>query len=67
MSLPPGPRICSHCRVFAFWHEMGDGPGGEWECPICGTTDITEHADFNESWDKYKENEKFLKFVKGIE
>jgi len=61
-----GPAICEHCQVLLDWYEMGDGPGGFWKCPICESTDLTSHAGFGD-WTKYKENLKFLKFVKGIE
>ena len=62
-----GPSICKQCQVFPDWVEMGDGPGGIWKCPICGDTELNDYAPIGSDLTKYKENLKFLKFVKGIE
>ena len=70
-----GPPVCQHCRVIA---ELLPSPvpikareGSTsfmthtlWRCPICGETDLTEHAGFNEErYAELKANEKFLRFV----
>lgn len=62
-----GPLCCEHCGVLAEWYEMGDGPGGLWGCPICERKDLSEHTGIGADLNKYKENLKFLKFVKGID
>ncbi|HET8688586.1 MAG TPA: hypothetical protein VFM18_18385 [Methanosarcina sp.] len=62
----PGPIICPTCQVEAEWYQLGIGPGGWWECPIC--LEQTEHRapDRNpETMARLKENYKFLRFSKG--
>jgi len=70
-----GPAVCQHCQVLA---EYVDPPvkvirnestktASEWTrwiCPICGETDPNDNAGFG-NWDKYEENEKFLRFMTG--
>jgi len=71
-----GPPVCQHCQVIGIcldtpvpiirteqtttFNKMTS-----WICPICGNTDLTEHAGMGgvESWKKYKDNEKFLSFM----
>lgn len=56
-----GPPVCQHCQVIGKL-ELAS-PNG-WYCHICGETELTDWAGFG-SHTKYKENEKFLKFMKG--
>lgn len=68
-----GPAICQHCQVFAEYTEKPIpvvrnastttvSKWTNWFCPICGETDPHDWAGFGD-WDKYKENEKFLRFL----
>jgi hypothetical protein len=68
-----GPPVCQHCQVIG---ELLDKPvplikakgsgsmmtHTNWVCPICGETDLLDHAGFS-NYDKYHENEKVLRFL----
>jgi hypothetical protein len=69
-----GPPVCQHCQVLG---ELLDkavplirAPGSStlnkytyWVCPICGETDLREHAGIFADFEKYHKNEKFLRFM----
>lgn len=54
-----GPPVCDICDVIPIW------AADEWKCPVCGSTTFTRHAGITSDWDRYEDNLKFLKFVKG--
>ena len=54
-----GPPVCQHCQVIGKLNPNG------WYCGICGETDLKEWAGIGGDHIVYKENEKFLKFMKG--
>lgn len=54
-----GPPICDNCEVMPEFKEH------EWKCPICGSTIFYRHTGLFVDLKKYKDNLKFLKFVKG--
>ena len=70
-----GPPVCQHCQVIGELlaepvpikrteHTTTYNKYTSWICPICGETDLQEHAGiFNVDWDKYHTNEKFLRFM----
>jgi hypothetical protein len=72
-----GPAVCQHCQVFAEYSEepipvvrnettRTVSKFTHWYCPICGETDPNDYAGFSlDRYNKYHENERFLKFVKG--
>jgi hypothetical protein len=52
-----GPAVCEKCQVLA---ELNSN--WMWYCSICGNTDPKDSAGFG-NWQKYKDNEKFLRFM----
>ena len=71
-----GPSVCQHCQVLAEYTEKAIpvvrnettrtvSKWTNWFCPICGETDPNDFAGIFGDWDKYKENEKFLRFMTG--
>ena len=69
-----GPVVCQHCQVFAEFTEEAIpvvrnestrtvSEWTNWFCPICGETDPNHSAGLDLArWDKYKENERVLRF-----
>lgn len=68
-----GPPVCLKCMVIG---EYVDTPVpmpknaynlvSNWVCPICGDPDMKGHAGFDTTkWKVYKDNLRFLQFVKG--
>lgn len=72
-----GPPVCQHCQVIG---ELLDdavpvikAEGSTtmnkytyWICPICGETDLQDHAGMNiKDYERYELNEKFLRFMTG--
>jgi RNA polymerase subunit RPABC4/transcription elongation factor Spt4 len=71
-----GPAVCQHCQVLAEYTEEAIpvvrnastktvSKYTNWFCPICGETDPSDNAGLSGNWDKYEENEKFLRFMTG--
>jgi hypothetical protein len=71
-----GPSVCQHCQVLAEYTEKAipvvrnettrtASKWTNWFCPICGETDPNDFAGIFGDWEKYKENEKFLRFMTG--
>ena len=71
-----GPSVCQHCQVLAEYTEKAIpvvrnettrtvSKWTNWFCPICGETDPNAFAGIFGDWEKYKENEKFLRFMTG--
>lgn len=70
-----GPPVCQHCQVMASYSEKPirvkrnastrtAGKYTNWYCEFCGETDPNDHAGMDYTrWGKYKENEKFLRFM----
>ena len=70
-----GPPVCQHCQVIGELLEeavplkKAEGSGTlnkytYWVCPICGETDLRDSAGMDSTrWDKYRKNEKFLRFM----
>lgn len=57
-----GPPVCQHCQVIGTLDLAS--PNG-WYCAICGETDLKDWAGIGNDHSQYRENEKFLKFMKG--
>lgn len=69
-----GPPVCQHCQVLGehlkeaipIVHTSSTRTANmwtHWVCPICGETDLQDSAGLSGDWQKYIDNEKFLRFI----
>lgn len=59
-----GPPVCEKCRVVCYF----DVDTENWHCIYCGNDNPKWHEwDCDLTSEELKDNERFLKFVKGID